>query len=148
MGFSFNADLQKAYEVEQEVIQMYIASGYTATSTYHLEVFAGYDIIVENHATIEVKNQAATEVTDNVAVELYKVIDGVKYKSGLTATTADFHVYKILGKFYIITTDKLKALLKRLKSNNALPIIKGGDNNSTCMALVSKYVFRKECQLL
>lgn len=145
---TFKNDLLNAHIVENEVIQMFITSGYTATSTASLGKFSGYDVDVNGWGTIEVKNDILASKTDNVAIEIYKVLDDVKYKSGLSSTTADFQVYKAKEIFYVIPTVELKTWLKELKANNTLPIKRGGDNSSVALALVPYAWFRKKCEKL
>lgn len=145
---SFKNDLENAQQVENELQQMYINSGYTATTTAHLGQFSGYDIHITSGGTLisytlEVKHDIMSDVTGNIAIELNKKINNKIEKSGLSATNADYQVYKIRNKFYSISTADLKILLRKLKDNNALPIVSGGDGGSVQLALISKYVFKQ-----
>lgn len=150
---SFIKDLGNAQQVENELQQMYIASGYTATSTASLGQYSGYDLTISSgntfYYTIEVKHDIMALKTDNVAIELYKKNKvGDKENSGLSATTADYHVYKIGDLFYILSTPDLKALLRKLKDKKILPIVNGGDNQSVALALVGLTRFKNACTIV
>jgi len=146
---TFNNDLQKAQEVEKEFCTLLNNKGWVATTTAELGKFSGYDVTATKKDvtyTFELKNDLIAMVkTTNVAIELFRYDrEGMKQDSGLSATTADYTVYKILDKFYSIPTEKLKEGIKELEDNKVLRTVRGGDGNNTTMALVDfSYWFLK-----
>lgn len=141
MQRTFKTDLVNAQHVEEEFATKLRSKGWNATTTADLGKFSGYDVSAtkkDNTYTFEIKNDLKACVSStNVAIELYRHNkDGMQENSGLSATTADYTIYKILDKFYSISTDDLKKGIKELEDNNMLRTVRGGDNHNTTMALL------------
>ncbi|WP_158798106.1 hypothetical protein [Pedobacter sp. L105] len=149
---TFKTDLQQSQQVENSFADKLKTFGYTVSSTQSLGTFSGYDLIAtkadSKPVTFEIKLDNAAQKTGNVAIELYKVINGFKENSGLSATTADYIVYSIppSNYYYSIKTDKLKEYITERQKVNALRTVFGGDKNSTCCALVGQEVFKNKCK--
>lgn len=151
MSAWFFDDLNKAQKIEIELEDKIKSSGYTVSNTRTLGLCAAYDLLVTSNkgaqAKIEVKHDEMSSKTGNIAIELFRSIEGIKYNSGLTATKATHYIYKIRNKFYSISVDALKKLLRQLKDNNKLRITTGGDNGSV-LALISEWSFRQACKVV
>lgn len=101
--------------------------------------FSNYDLISDSGFTVEVKFDIKSKLTNNVGIE-YEYQNN---PSGLAKTKAMewIHIYYLIDKWVYsrIKTHDLKAYIK----NNwkYLKKLKGGDNNSSKMVIISTQDF-------
>lgn len=145
----FVKDLKESQQQENALAEIFKQAGYTVTTTQSEGSFADYDLEVIYNRTntaslIEVKYDIMAAKTKNVAVELNKAIKGEIQSSGLSATKADFIVYKFpdIPHFYGLPTEDLKYLIETKKYKR---LVTGGDGKRVNLALFDRQVFIKNC---
>lgn len=136
--YNFDKDLKMGEDAQREAID------------FIKKEFEGI-VILEEHSTIkefdikgkykdkeitfEVKWDIMAEKTGNVAIEY----ESRGKMSGISVTQADYWIYKILSKFYLIKTEKIKEKIKR---RSYYRDVTGGDKGSnTKMYLVKVPIF-------
>lgn len=149
---SFTYDLQDSQKQENELAAIFKQAGYTVTTTQSKGNYSDYDLQVryENSSTpsyIELKYDKMAATTKNVAVELYKTISNRQFSSGISATKADWIVYKFTDKqhFYGIQTEDLKKLIDDKKYKR---LVTGGDGKRCTLALFDRNLFIKNCEIV
>jgi hypothetical protein len=139
---SFKQDLYNAQQIEFQIMESIMSSGHTCTSTASFGIFPDYDIVVKPlnkpQFKAEIKHDIKHTTTQKVAIETGKVRDGYIVKSGLSITKADYYIYQLEDKKYMIKTDRLKKLLHETSFQEMV----GGDFN-TVMTLVPVDVFKQ-----
>jgi len=142
-GNTFKTDLERSQTIERRLCDIITQTGYKAETTQDKGNYSGYDIIINNRKTIELKVDYESKRTGNIAVEVSKVINDEEQKSGLSITTADYYVYHLPDEpnnFYFILTKNLKAI-----KDKAFRMVRGGDNNAVWLRLYRKEVFLPYC---
>jgi hypothetical protein len=140
---TFKSDLKRSQAIEDKLCDIIIKAGFKASTTQDKGHYSGYDLIINDKTTIELKVDYESELTGNIAVEVSKVINGKEQKSGLSITSADYYVYHLPNEpniFYFIQTNKLKVI-----KDKAFNMVRGGDNNSVWLRLYRKDVFTSYC---
>ena len=150
---NFKYDLIEAQAEENKVADILRSYNYNVTTTQDLLQFSGYDLVaVDNKTglefTFEIKQDKKAEKSYNVAIEISKKVDGISYRSGLSATKASHTIYSIGGKYYSILTRKLKDLLKDLKKDDNLTVVWGGDRSSAKIVLLPLIHFKRNAKEL
>jgi len=82
------------------------------------------------NAKVEVKNDSMAHQTGNMFIEVYSR----NKASGISTTTADYWLYKINDVAIVISTPKLKELVKKFHKQNGFT--KGGDDDTSLGVLV------------
>ncbi|MBK9017491.1 MAG: hypothetical protein IPM82_27490 [Saprospiraceae bacterium] len=138
MHYNFNKDLQDGQAAEREVAQRLIARLNLAEDDIEHSSSKGYDLkIISKGWTFEVKNDLMAERTGNVAVEF----ESRGKPTALSATTAEFWVYKFAGSFFAFKTETLKR--KLFEEKQFFREVVGGDAGSnTKMFLVKVSDFK------
>ncbi len=143
----FNYDLKIGQEAESQLVYLFQNKGYTVTTTQDKGLFADYDVEVINEEndyciTFEVKKDTMAPLTNNVAVEISKTINGEEQPSGLSTTKAHLYAYKFPNdnSFYAIDTEHLKIMVEKgiykFKCS-------GGDGNRSNLVLFDLKLFKK-----
>lgn len=145
----FIKDLKESQQQENELASIFQHAGYTVTTTQSEGNYSDYDLKVvytssKKESTIELKFDILAAKTQNVAVELNKTIKGKTQDSGLSATKADYIVYKFpdLPHFYGLPTEDLKYLIETKKYKK---LVTGGDGKRVNLALFDRQVFINNC---
>jgi hypothetical protein len=113
-------DKRLAYGRETEDKVLFYIQGYFDEEAF---VKLGHDkkkdiVCPTTGMLFEVKDQRNGEKYGSVFVELFKVFNGKDYPTKLSTTGADFWVWYVQDKYYVIKTDKLKEIIvdKELRS--------------------------------
>lgn len=148
---NFEVSLKEGIEAENEFAEELKRIGLQVKQMegHHPE----YDMEVTNPATgetktYEVKYDKMRCETGNVPVEVGKIVKGVGLPSGLSITTADYHVYKFQSfpNWYIIETSKLKELVNEKNDSTKSPFqLQTGDGDRTTLDLVCAKKFETYC---
>lgn len=118
---SKESDFNLGNETENEISLIFLNAGYWIRSTRCLGTFQGYDLVVAgfngtemNEYKIEIKSDNAVHITGNIAIEYSRRIKGVESKAGISATTADYYIIKLIksGEILMMRVDDLKQLLR------------------------------------
>ncbi len=136
--YNFNKDLIDGKAAELEVAQRLIARLNLAEDDIEHSSSKGYDLkIISKGWTFEVKNDLMAERTGNVAIEF----ESRGKPTALSATTAEFWVYKFAGSFFAFKTETLKR--KLFEEKQFFREVVGGDAGSnTKMFLVKVSDFK------
>lgn len=145
----FQIDLKEGEHIENLFAKVLFDRGNKVVKAYGYHKEWDLAIVRDNKiaGTYEVKYDREAERTGNIAIEVY--FKG--QKSGLLATEADYMVFYLKGRFYII--DRLN-LLEYLRANNKhLKKAKAGDNGDAIVVLLPyKYLdglnFVERCDML
>jgi len=144
---TFVADLNLSQQGENDLANRFMANGWTVTTTQDKDFFSQYDLTVSRRGlevNVEFKHDVLSDATGNACVEVSKTVNGIKKKSGLSATTAMFYVFKFGVKddnYYAINTSALRTYIK----NNAhvLSRTSGGDGGRSNLVLIPLDTFKK-----
>lgn len=148
----FKSNLSKSQSQENQFSQTLQQIGYTATTTQSDGSFKPYDVCATiPNSNIELKYEIKLDLracdTGNIAVELFKELNGERTMTGLSATQADFYVYTFPGdaNFYIIHVDVLKNLVRNKQYTKRCF---GGNGGYFVLALFNKKFFLDHCMIL
>jgi hypothetical protein len=136
---TFTQDLKSSQQGEIQLANQFEQNGWNVSTTIDKGKFSGYDLEIERNGfqfTIEFKHDLKCEDTGNVAIELFKTVNNNIQVSGLSATTADYYVYK-LGRsddLYAIKTEILRDYLR--DNERRLRHVTGGDGGRVHLVLV------------
>jgi hypothetical protein len=137
--YNFEKDLEEGQLVEKEAVAC-LHSFFPEIGEIEFSKTKGYDIRASVGGTIvtfEVKNDLMAGTTGNVAIEY----QSRGKDSGLTTTLADYWVYKIAGRFWLLPTALLRQKLFQEKAYHR--DLSGGDPGSdTRMLLVRVATFQ------
>jgi len=143
---TFATDLKSSQQGENELAVRFTSKGWETTSTQQQGAFSQYDLTVTKKDityTVEYKHDIKSATTGNACVELSKTINGVKKPSGLSATSAQYYVYKfgIDDTYYGIS---VRSLLSFIKNNKCcLTRVSGGDGGRSNLVLIPLEDFKK-----
>lgn len=144
---TFQKDLHESQALENKFKELLESQDIVVTTTQDKGKFDAFDIMAVRGnvvVTFEIKYDRMVKRTGNVAVEMHKVVKGVKQNSGLSATKADFYAYYFDGDndFYVIHPPRLEKLIADEKHKK---IVHGGDGYRSVLALFDRNVFKEEC---
>ncbi len=145
-NYNFQRDLEQSENMVKEVAQYLKAyfqesSGYIISEGYN-PYFDIFCFIKGKSATFEVKDDRMASKTGNVAIEY----ESRGFPSGIANTKADYWVFRIDNKFYLIATE---ALIMHVLDGEYYQDRTGGDPGSfTKMKLVKKNEFISWCILM
>ncbi|MBI5916866.1 MAG: hypothetical protein HY842_15945 [Bacteroidetes bacterium] len=138
MHYNFNKDLEDGQQAELEVMERLMARLNLPVDDIERSTSKGYDLkVLSTGWTFEVKNDLMAAQTGNVAIEY----ECRGKPTALSATTADYWVYKFAGLFFAFRTEVLRR--KLFEEKQFFKQVTGGDAGSfTKMFLVKVEVFK------
>ena len=132
--YNFDKDLKDGQQAEKEVMER-LQHHFPEISGFQLSTSKGYDIeamLDGERITFEVKNDLMAPKTGNVAIEY----ESRGKASGIATTVADYWVYKIGDRCWMLPTRLLRQ--KLLEEKNYHRDVAGGDPGSNTRMLLVK----------
>jgi hypothetical protein len=144
----FKQDLAVAHRLENDLKRL--LENYedcTVTTSQDKASFSDWDLKVSfpdgsEDLTIELKEDRLACVTGNIAVEIFRIVNGTKRDTCLSVTKADAWAYYFNGMFHLINTKELKELARKGR------IVIGGDADRARCSLVPVKEFLSHVRLI
>ena len=142
----FEKDYEQSRKVELQFMQI-LATHYNCLveDTAQLGAFPDYDVSAtaqtKEVTTYEVKDQTCHD-DDSVFIELWKAENGYQKPAGLSASKADYYVFKFQcdPDFYLIKKDTLQTLIQAQEYKKTFM-----DKGMYCLAIFDRQAFTKHC---